>query len=100
MTLTIEFTPSEEKRVTDAARQKGLVPADFVKLLVAEYLVDASENDRITSATAGPIGIDPTHFYFTATREEFNDALDEIARMNDGLPILGDDAFDRENLYQ
>ena len=45
-----------------------------------------------------PSGVDKNHFYFTATREEFNRALDELAQMNCGLPVLPDEAFDRENL--
>jgi hypothetical protein len=45
-------------------------------------------------------GTDPNHFYFTATDEEFDAALDEIAEMNRDLPVLPPDAFSRESIYE
>ena len=38
MTLTIELTPTEEARLTAAARQAGLEPAELARKLVAEHL--------------------------------------------------------------
>jgi len=40
------------------------------------------------------------HFYFTATQQQFDAALDEIAQRNRLLPALPDTAFDRESLYE
>jgi hypothetical protein len=38
--------------------------------------------------------------FFRATPEERSAALDALAEMNRGLPILPPEAFDRENLYE
>lgn len=102
MTLTIDLTPIEERRITAAASQKGLDTAEFIKRLLAQHLSDEETNGAAdsTNANLDKIGIDKTHFYFTATRAEFNDALNEIAAMNTNLPVLIDAAFDRESLYE
>jgi len=82
-----------------AARQRGLDPSEFVHQLVTENLPEIGTDELTNEESGGRDGIDRNHFYFTATRDEFNGALDEIARMNDKLPILTESAFDRENLY-
>lgn len=38
MTLTIELTPTEEARLTAAARQAGLAPTELARKLVTEHL--------------------------------------------------------------
>ena len=38
MTLTIDLTPAEEAVIEASARQTGIPPADFVKMLVKEHL--------------------------------------------------------------
>ncbi len=43
---------------------------------------------------------DKTHFYFTATPEEFERAFDAIAEGSQGLPILPPEAFERESIYE
>lgn len=98
MTLTIELTPAEQERITAAARQEGLDPVDFIKKLVTDHLPEAVGNERQNGVVAVPNAIDRSHFYFTATREQFNGALEEIARRNKNLPVLSDSAFDREHL--
>lgn len=40
------------------------------------------------------------HFYFTATPEEWEAAMDELAAGGENLPVLPDEAYDRENLYE
>ncbi len=45
-------------------------------------------------------GLPQDHFYFTATDEEFESALAEIAASCAELPYLPDDAYDRENIYE
>ena len=39
-------------------------------------------------------------FAATATNEEWLRMLDAVAEENRGLPVLSDDAFDRETLYE
>ncbi len=38
MTLTIELTPEQERRLVALARQEGLAPSEVVKKLVEEHL--------------------------------------------------------------
>jgi len=99
MSITVEFTPDEQRRLAKAARKRGLDPAEFVKRLVTDNITESANNDRRGRFEIRP-GVDPNHFYFTATREEFNAALNEIAQRNRNLPVLPDSAFDRENLYE
>jgi hypothetical protein len=42
MTLTIELTPTEEARLTAAARQAGLAPTELARKLVTEHLPAAT----------------------------------------------------------
>jgi hypothetical protein len=42
MTLTIEFTPTEEAQLTAAARQAGLDPAELARQLVTAHLPPAT----------------------------------------------------------
>lgn len=85
MTLTINLTPSEQERVTVAARQKGMAPAEFIKNLVNDSLPPL-----INGADAALQAVDV---------EEKIRAMNAFAETNRGLPILPDEAFDRENLY-
>ena len=100
MTVTIDLTPTEQERITVAARQKGLEPAEFIKKLVTEGLTTSAGNEQQSEISAAEPGKDRNHFYFTATREEFNSALDEIAGMNKNAPVLPDAAFERESLNE
>ena len=86
MTLTIDLTPTEQERVAVAARQKGLDSAEFVKKLVTASL-------PIVPNSAGAV---PQ----IMTVEDKIRAMDAFAEKNRALPILSDDAFDRENLYE
>ncbi|MBW3625750.1 MAG: hypothetical protein KY468_20335 [Armatimonadetes bacterium] len=47
-----------------------------------------------------PEGVDKNHFYFTATPEEWRQALDALAEKNRGIPVLPPEAFERESLYE
>ena len=42
MNLEIPFTPAEEARLSEAARQSGIAPAEFVRRLALRYLVPES----------------------------------------------------------
>ncbi len=62
MTLILELTPAEEKRLAAAARLNGTEPALLIKQLVAEHLplldykngvfLDAEERERIARILA------------------------------------------------
>lgn len=51
MTLTINLTPAEEARLTAAARQKGLEPAEFAHYLIDEHLPPAWEDEAAEDPT-------------------------------------------------
>lgn len=86
MTLTIDLTPMEQERVTAAARQKGLEPAEFIRKLVTDSLPSVTNG-----AGTAPQGM---------TVEEKIRAMDAFAETNRKFPILPPEAFDRENLYE
>jgi hypothetical protein len=101
MTLTIDLTPQEEKQLSVLASMEGLDLGTLARRFVTERLptfgkVGAGDPDDV----AVPYAVDPNHFYFTATSEEFNRALDEIAEMNRDLPVLPPEAFSRESIYE
>ncbi len=95
MTITLDFTPTEQARITAAAQQSGLDPQVFLKQIVTEHLPEVFGSAQDGGYRPAPNGVAADHFYFTATREEFNRALDDISRMNEDLPVLSDAAFDR-----
>ncbi len=41
-----------------------------------------------------------SHFYDTATPEEWEAVMDALAQGGEDLPILPPEAYDRENLYE
>ena len=90
--MQFDISPQISARLTEAAQSRGIDPAKLLENLVAEYLPSAASSS------------DPAafrdHFYFTASAKQFQRALDEIARMNRDLPVLSDEALDRENLYE
>ena len=55
MTLTLELSPAEQARLTDAARQTGLEPADLVKQWVAERLPAFTEAEAQEAARVARI---------------------------------------------
>mgnify|MGYP003348968629 CR=1 FL=1 len=65
---------------------------------------EAAEEGEESFAPLKPYNVqeflNPNHFYFTAPQEQFDHALDELAAMNENVPILSDGAFDREFLYE
>lgn len=46
MSLTIDLTPSEEARLSDAAKQSGLAPAEWVKQSVEAHLPAVPTTDE------------------------------------------------------
>ncbi len=51
MTLMIDLTPTEQERVTAAAQQQGLAPAEFVKQLVTQNLPPFTNGAASTTGT-------------------------------------------------
>jgi hypothetical protein len=86
MTLTLELKP-EELAILDAqAKAQNVDVETMVHLLIAQL-----------SATPA---VAKDHFYFTATPEEWEAAMDELAEGGENLPVLPPEAYDRENLYE
>ena len=96
MILMIELSPEQEACLTAIAQREGLDLAALTSKLVAEHVPGSNGENGKSRAEAAPL--DQNHFYLTATPEEFNRALDDIAAMNQALPVLPPEAFDRENL--
>jgi hypothetical protein len=92
MTLTIELSPDQEARLTAFARHQGLEPAELARKLLAERLPLLGRNRESMA--------DRKHFYFTATPQEWEAAMNELAAGGENFPVLPDEAFDRENLYE
>ena len=95
MTIMIELSLEQEARLSAIAHREGLDLATLAHKLVTEHAADSNDENRAEAAE-----LDKNHFYFVATPDEFNRALDEIAAMNRLLPVLPPEAFDRENLYE
>jgi len=55
MTLTLELSPAEQARLTDAARQTGLEPADLVRQWVTERLPAPTEAEAQEAARVARI---------------------------------------------
>jgi len=102
MTLTIDLTPEQEGRLVAVARSRGLDPVELAMRLVTEHLPQAPESggNGIAANAPLPAGVDKNHFYFTATPQEWEAAMDELAAGGEAIPVLPDEAYDRENLYE
>jgi hypothetical protein len=100
MILTIELTPEQGTRLFAAARMTGIDLPTLVRDAApqTEAFVRSLAADNSTAPLVAGAARD--HFYFTASAEQFQRAIDEIAQMNHGLPVLPDEAFDRETLYE
>jgi hypothetical protein len=83
MTIKIEFTPEQEAELTAQASRQGLDLTELVKRLVTENLSTGQEKSNRT-----------------LTAEDRIKAMDAIAEQNRGLPMLPEEAFDRENIYE
>lgn len=95
MSYIIDLSPEEEARLQAAARRKGVAPIECVRQLLRECL-PAIPGGEETDAARGS----DRHFYETATPEEWEKAMDELAAGGEDLPDLSSGAFDRENLYE
>jgi hypothetical protein len=87
MTLTLELTPEEARRV-ELARQRGFDITALLKGVIAS-LPDAP----VIQGSERPL-------YETATREEWEAFMDALAEGGENLPVLPPEAYDRESLYE
>ena len=94
------LTPEQQREIERLGAEIDAVNSAFDLSLSTLAETIANSNEGRNGTVAPQNGIGRNHFYLTATREEFNDALNEIARMNKNLPVLNESAFDRENLYE
>lgn len=94
MSLTINLTPHAEAWIESRARRLGLSPDEVVRQLIER---EAAPEPLSYSSSAAVPG---DHNYLSSSTEEFNRALNEIAEMNRHAPVLPEEAFDRENLYE
>jgi predicted transcriptional regulator len=83
-TLTIEVTPDLEHQLQEKAARHGQQPAEYILNLLKRELSEDSEERP---------------FYETATLEEWEAALDELAEGHENLPDLPTEAFSRANIY-
>jgi len=80
MVLTIDLSPTEQARLTEAARQRGLEPAALARQLVTEHLPsdgDSREQARIAAIHAARgsmayvgVTVDDLHRERQADKEE------------------------------
>jgi hypothetical protein len=82
MTITVEIKPEVQAELAAQAAARGIdVPA-----YVATILEQAAQ----------PARIEPKN----RSLEEFEETLDRIAQFSHKIPVLPDEAFSRESLYQ
>jgi hypothetical protein len=87
MPLTIDLSPEQEAQLEAIARQRGVDAAVLAQQLLAESL--PVTNTSAVRAAAHPM-----------PPQEVIRALDELAELNRGLPVLPPEAFDRESIYE
>lgn len=88
MKFSVDFSPQISGQLSQAARVRGVDPANVLESLVSEYLPPvASTSGAATS---------PKY----KTPQEHIAAMDAIAANNADLPVLSNSAFDRENIYE
>ncbi len=87
--MQVTLTPhAEELLLTVISRHPGQSPAEILEQALAEQV-------RRESST--PLPLPPPK---QLSREEFEAALDAMAEHSEKIPLLPDEAFSRESLYQ
>ena len=82
MTVILELATDVESRIAKEARLSGKTVENVLTDLI---------NDNFSETSAGE------SFYETATREEWESALDSLAEFSDEIPLTWDDS--RESIY-
>lgn len=60
--LTIDLTPTEEAQLAEAARQKGVAPAEFARQLLREHLPPSQQQN-------GAHAVEPSQSITTSERD-------------------------------
>jgi hypothetical protein len=82
MTITVEIKPEVQAELAAQAAARGMD--------VPSYLA------TILEQAAHPASLEPKN----RSLEEFEKTLDRIAQFSHKIPVLPDEAFSRESLYQ
>jgi hypothetical protein len=82
MTLHVELAPEIESQLTSAAEMRGLAPAEYAQEILRQAL----------SPRPQPTG--------KVTAEEMNALLRQMAEGWEKLPVLPEEAFSREGIYE
>jgi hypothetical protein len=82
MTITIEIKPEVQAELAAQAAARGMDMPAYAAVILEQ--------------AAQPTPLEPK----TRSLEEFEKTLDRIAQFSHKIPILPDEAFSRENLYQ
>lgn len=93
MSLTIDLTPEEQRKLEEAARREGLEPTRYARWALFEHVTPETGYVQRTS------GEDIRRPDVLSAAEIIRD-LDELAENNRDLPGLPAEAFDRETLYE
>lgn len=80
----MQITVTIPDELAAQAQAQGLTPESYVEKLVAEQ-----------AATPRGYGAGGR-----LTREEFEASLDRLAQFSDKIPLLPDEAFSRESMYE
>jgi hypothetical protein len=87
MLVTMDLSPEQEAPLTAEAQQRGVSVAELARQLLTEQLSAVVR----TATGPSPRSMSPL---------EVIRALDELAEMNRGRPVLPPEAFERESIYQ
>jgi hypothetical protein len=79
----MQITVTIPDEVVTLAQARGLTPESYVEGLIAEQAVPQTLQEAVPEMTD----------------EEFNAAMDRLARYSDQIPILPLEAISRESLY-
>jgi len=93
MSLNINASHQTEARFAAAAQKIGVDTSALFEKMIMDYL-PRIESDLANASSASD------HFYFKASTEQFQNALAQLSSMNEDLPTLSDEAFDRGNIYE
>jgi hypothetical protein len=78
--IQLDIDPEIERRLVEAARARGLEPAAYASKILTDAVAYTS----------------PKHL----TAEEFEAAMNELAKYSTKIPDLPDDAYSRESIYR
>ena len=83
MSLVIDLTPSEEERISAAAKQTGLAPSEWVKKLVEANLPVTEEEQLDSELLHGQVQNGTTSIPDASTQALFAQWAEEDARLTE-----------------